>query len=46
MKWKQKLTVVLLLAGGVLAVLDAAHVTRQAAGDERRGPAPIEFAVR
>jgi len=44
MKWKQKLTVVLLLAGGVLAALDAASVTRQAAGTD--GPAPIGFAVR
>ncbi|MCC6361892.1 MAG: hypothetical protein IT165_00110 [Bryobacterales bacterium] len=46
MKWKQKLTVVLLLAGGVLAALDAAYVTRQAAEDERREPAPLAFTVR
>ena len=46
MKWKQKLTIVLLLAGGVLAALDTAYVTREAAENERQGPATIQFAVR
>ncbi|MCC6343687.1 MAG: hypothetical protein IT166_15895 [Bryobacterales bacterium] len=43
MKWKQRLTTVLLLAGGVLAVLDAAYVTRQASEDAGRARTPITF---
>jgi hypothetical protein len=49
MKYKSRLTVALLIAGGLIAALDAAKVVAQAAGQQTptaRAPKPVWVATR